>query len=169
MVELFTISVCQSPVLCCIYIVYVVLYLYCVCCVVLIYSYTCMLCCISHSGKEEWLQPIARSLNYKSINQSERETVKRSEVDHTTDESLVSALRNPRPPKGTKNKQPALPRRQQQRPSKKQHTGKCASCGGDHARKTCRFISAKCHNCGKIGHIASLWCQDSSDNRATAQ
>ena len=32
----------------CIYIVYVVL------------------CCISHSGKEERLQPIARSLNYKS-------------------------------------------------------------------------------------------------------
>ena len=53
--------------LCCIYIVYVVLYLYCVCCVVLI---LCMLCCTSHSGKEERLQPIARSLNYKSINQS---------------------------------------------------------------------------------------------------
>ena len=52
--------------LCCIYNVYVVLYLYCVCCVVLIYSYTCMLCCISHSGKEERLQPIARNLNYKS-------------------------------------------------------------------------------------------------------
>ena len=29
-----------------------------------------MLCCISHYGKEEWLQPIAWSLNYKSINQS---------------------------------------------------------------------------------------------------
>ena len=91
-----------------------------------------------------------------TIEAAERETVKRSEVDHTTDESLVSALRNPRPPKGTQNKQSALPRRQQQRPSKKQHTGKCASCGGDHARKTCRFISAKCHNCGKIGHIARV-------------
>ena len=91
-----------------------------------------------------------------TIEAAERETVKRSEVDHTTEESLVSALRNPRPPKGTKNKQSALPRRQQQRPSKKQHTGKCASCGGDHARKTCRFISAKCHNCGKIGHIARV-------------
>ena len=58
--------------LCCIYNVYVVLYLYCVCCVVFMcmlrftYSYTCMLCCISHSSKEERLQPIARSLNYKS-------------------------------------------------------------------------------------------------------
>ena len=48
-------------VLCCIYIVYVVLYLMCMLCC--IYSYTCMLCCIS---KEERLQPIARSLNYKS-------------------------------------------------------------------------------------------------------
>ena len=91
-----------------------------------------------------------------TIEAAERETVKCSEVDHTTEESLVSALRNPRPPKGTKNKQSALPRRQQQRPSKNQHTGKCASCGGDHARKTCRFISAKCHNCGKIGHIAGV-------------
>ena len=50
--------------LCCIYIVYVVLYLmYMLRCT---YSYTCMLYCIFHSGKEEWLQPIAQSLNYKS-------------------------------------------------------------------------------------------------------
>ena len=37
-----------------------------------------------------------------TIEAAERETVKRSEVDHTTEESLVSALRNPWPPKGTK-------------------------------------------------------------------
>ena len=85
------------------------------------------------------------------------ETVKRSEVDRITEEEpSVSALRNSRPPKGTQNKQSGLPRRQQQRAPRKQHTGKCASCGGDHARKTCRFISAKCHNYGKIGHIARV-------------
>ena len=37
------------------------------CCIYIVYF---VLCCISHSGKEERLQPIARSLNYKSINQS---------------------------------------------------------------------------------------------------
>ena len=91
---------------------------------------------------------------------AERETVKRSEVDRTTEDggaiSIQSALRNPRLTKGTQNRQAELPRRQQQRTSKKQHTGKCASCGGDHARKACRFISAKCHNCGKIGYIARV-------------
>ena len=92
-----------------------------------------------------------------TIEAAERETVKRSEVDRTTEEEpSVSALRNSRPPKGTQNKQSRLPRRQQQRAPRKQHTGKCASCGGDHARKTCRFISAKCHNYRKIGHIARV-------------
>ena len=92
-----------------------------------------------------------------TIEAAERETVKRSEVDRTTEEEpSVSALRNSQPPKGTQNKQSRLPRRQQQRAPRKQHTDKCASCGGNHARKTCRFISAKCHNCGKIGHIARV-------------
>ena len=49
--------------LCCIFIVYIVLYLY-------IAIHVCCMCCISHSGKEERLQAIARSLNHKSINQS---------------------------------------------------------------------------------------------------
>ena len=92
-----------------------------------------------------------------TIEAAERETVKRSGVDRITEEEpSVSALRNSRPPKGTQNKQSGLPRRQQQRAPRKQHTDKCASCGGDHARKTCRFISAKCHNYGKIGHIARV-------------
>ena len=30
----------------------------------------------------------------------------------------------------------------------------CFSCGGNHFRSKCRFKNAKCHNCGKIGHIA---------------
>ena len=59
-----------------------------------------------------------------TIEAAERETVKRSEVDRTTEEELsVSALRNSRPPKGTQNKQSGLPRRQQQRAPRKQHTG----------------------------------------------
>lgn len=32
----------------------------------------------------------------------------------------------------------------------------CDSCGGSHPRATCRFRRAKCHNCGKEGHIAKV-------------
>ena len=32
----------------------------------------------------------------------------------------------------------------------------CASCGGNHFRSTCRFRNAKCHRCGKVGHIQKL-------------
>ena len=33
---------------------------------------------------------------------------------------------------------------------------KCLGCGGRHTRSKCRFASAKCFNCGKIGHIARV-------------
>ena len=32
----------------------------------------------------------------------------------------------------------------------------CTSCGGNHFRSTCRFRNAKCHRCGKIGHIQKV-------------
>ena len=32
----------------------------------------------------------------------------------------------------------------------------CASCGGNHLRSTCKFRNAKCHNCGKQGHILKV-------------
>ena len=37
----------------------------------------------------------------------------------------------------------------------------CFSCGKIHLRSTCRFRGAKCHNCGKIGHIKSV-CRSSN-------
>ncbi|CAH8858077.1 unnamed protein product [Trichobilharzia szidati] len=37
----------------------------------------------------------------------------------------------------------------------------CFSCGKLHLRSTCRFRSAKCHKCGKIGHIKSV-CRSSN-------
>lgn len=32
----------------------------------------------------------------------------------------------------------------------------CDSCGGDHARKNCRWRKAVCHGCGKEGHIEKV-------------
>ena len=29
----------------------------------------------------------------------------------------------------------------------------CASCGSNHLRSNYKFINAKCHSCGKLGHI----------------
>ena len=78
-------------VLCCIYIVYVVLYLMCM--LRCTYSYTCMLCCIFHSGKEERLQPIARSLNYTSkSNQIKSNQLKPSKLVVTINKLLVDLL-----------------------------------------------------------------------------
>ena len=59
----------------CIYIVYIVcIYILCMLCCIYCVRYTVLIAiCVYvlfYSGKEERLQPIARSLNYKSINQS---------------------------------------------------------------------------------------------------
>lgn len=33
---------------------------------------------------------------------------------------------------------------------------KCSSCGGRHIRSKCRYLNAKCFNCGRIGHISRV-------------
>ncbi|KAM3845088.1 vomeronasal type-2 receptor 26-like [Vipera latastei] len=40
----------------------------------------------------------------------------------------------------------------------------CASCGGNHPRASCRFRGAKCHACGKTGHIQSVCRARNRDN-----
>uniref|UniRef100_A0A1I8GXV1 Ig-like domain-containing protein n=1 Tax=Macrostomum lignano TaxID=282301 RepID=A0A1I8GXV1_9PLAT len=35
-------------------------------------------------------------------------------------------------------------------------SGACASCGGAHSRQQCKLREAKCHNCGKVGHIRKV-------------
>jgi hypothetical protein len=36
------------------------------------------------------------------------------------------------------------------------HDDKCAGCGGSHSRQRCPLRNAKCHNCGRIGHIEKV-------------
>ena len=95
---------------------------------------------------------------------AEREAVKRAEASSDSQkESPVAAIKNAQTHKGSQN-QPCTKwygkRRQQNGPKQPQQfrdtKGKCASCGGDHTRSTCRFLKAKCHFCGKIGHIARV-------------
>ena len=44
---------------------------------------------------------------------------------------------------------------------------KCYRCGRDHEQSECKFRDAKCHNCGKQGHIASV-CRSKSTSSANA-
>ena len=83
---------------------------------------------------------------------AERETVQHSQTNVADgSDSILSAVKPPRPQK--RKQQSGLPGKQQTR---NQQTHKCASCGGDHARKTCKFNNVKCHHCGKMGHIARV-------------
>ena len=34
----------------------------------------------------------------------------------------------------------------------------CYRCGGKHAAPKCKFKSAKCYKCSKVGHLASVCC-----------
>ena len=37
---------------------------------------------------------------------------------------------------------------------KPSHANKCSRCDGKHNSSKCRFKDAKCHACGKVGHIS---------------
>ena len=46
----------------------------------------------------------------------------------------------------------------------------CFRCGGNHFQSNCTFKNAKCHNCGKKGHIARKYQKSRErDNRKTFQ
>lgn len=45
---------------------------------------------------------------------------------------------------------------EQQRGVERLSSGSCASCGGPHERRLCRFRAVQCRECGKTGHIAKV-------------
>ncbi|XP_011408756.1 PREDICTED: uncharacterized protein K02A2.6-like, partial [Amphimedon queenslandica] len=44
----------------------------------------------------------------------------------------------------------------------------CYRCGNAHSPSTCRFSTAKCHNCGKLGHIGKV-CRSKPQKPATSK
>ena len=40
----------------------------------------------------------------------------------------------------------------------------CYRCGGKHAAPKCKFKSAKCYKCSKVGHLASVCCSQDVDS-----
>ena len=46
--------------------------------------------------------------------------------------------------------------------------GSCYRCGRFHSSSVCRFKEAKCHNCGKIGHIKVV-CRSAPKNATDSQ
>ena len=57
-----------------------------------------------------------------------------------------------------------------EKPQSKKNKGRqgnqsvCGGCGGSHVRSECRFRNAKCHQCGKTGHIRKV-CRSAPTNQ----
>lgn len=47
-------------------------------------------------------------------------------------------------------------------------SSKCMRCGSDHRGKECKFLKAKCYNCGKEGHISKVCRSKAKPNSASA-
>ncbi|MDY6929942.1 MAG: RNase H-like domain-containing protein [Pseudomonadota bacterium] len=77
--------------------------------------------------------------------------------------SVLFQRRNFKPVRNTNapDNRPHRPNASQSHP--KRQADKCLSCGQLHPRSTCRFRNAKCHACGKNGHIRAV-CQRTKCN-----
>ena len=86
----------------------------------------------------------------QTVEAAEKESLRRA--DNSSTESSVAVMNK------SSKKKPVLPSQipVKKPPAQPGAAKQCASCGGNHFRSTCRFRNAKCHRCGKIGHIQTV-------------
>ena len=110
---------------------------------------------LTHDHKKSLEDLFQHALTFEA---AEQESLKRAETADNT--STVNALnQQPRRNRSAKattnrnsNKHPAE-RKIQNAEQQYQCPRECSSCGANHPRSTCRYRNAKCHRCGKIGHL----------------
>ena len=84
-------------------------------------------------------------------------------LQEPSDANVMTTRKTFQKPKGFTSFQPVTgkpnwnkPRQRFQPNRRTANSGKCDSCGGNHMRFTCKFKTAECHSCHKIGHIAKV-------------
>ena len=107
---------------------------------------------LTHDHKKSLKDLFQHALTFEA---AEQESLKRAETpkDNTTVNALKQQLRKKRSARATTNQNSGR-EVQNTRQSNEQYT--CSSCGANHPRSTCRFRNAKCHRCGKVGHIQKV-------------
>ena len=108
---------------------------------------------LTHDHKKSLEDLFQHALTFKA---AEQESLKHAEapMDNTTTvNALKQELRKKRSARATINQNSGR-EVQNTRQSNEQYT--CSSCGANHPRSICRFRNAKCHRCGKVGHIQKV-------------
>ena len=92
----------------------------------------------------------------QTVEAAEKESSRRA--DNSSTESSIAVMNK------LSKKKPVLPSQipVKKPPAQPGAAKQCASCGGNHFRSTYRFRNAKCHRCGKIGHIQKVCCLQST-------
>ena len=111
---------------------------------------------LTHDHKKSLEDLFQHALTFEAAEQESLKHAETSTDNTTTVNALNQQPRKNRSDKATKtshnsSKQPS---ERKARQSAEQYS--CSSCGENHPRSTCRFRSAKCHRCGKIGHIQKV-------------
>ena len=78
------------------------------------------------------------------------------QVLFSSNNSRRSSSQRTRPFKRPLNQNPRVNNIEFDHDQNSQQWSECESCGSRHSRLTCKFRSAKCHKCGKTGHIQSV-------------
>ena len=112
---------------------------------------------LTHDHKKSLEDLFQHALTFEA---AEQESLKCAETptDNTTVNALKQQLRKKRSARATTNQNSGR-EVQNTRQSNEQYT--CSSCGANHPRSTCCFCNAKCHCCGKVGHIQKI-CRSST-------